>query len=680
MIEKKLQEKSSVELCGYSVPLCVTFFSITQRITEKSQRNAERISLLLLFFLLIISIQTIGQIKKITISDSVQYAYELEEIVLYGKRDFINPSMLAEINAEQIENKNVFTIADLLKTDPALNLTAGPKAETEIKIRGFPAQYVLVLVDGRPINPGYYGKVDLAMLPVDNIAKLNVIKGPSSVAYGVNNMGGVVDIITKNGFERPQTVFDISLGDYMFRNISLNHSRQVNDFNYWVSAFENYSDGFKMSDDFVPTSFEDGALRDNSFYHKIGGNLKLGYQTESMDLYSLSVGYNWAEKDVPTTIYSWDSPSYRKFPEWQRYSSALTGQWNIGPLMQLKSVIYLNAYQDRLIDYKTKKMQEDEINFNSDLESWTAGASLESKFSVFDVHQFHSGLNFKRDLMNKKVNLDQPWVTNLTYTGNVFIQDYFSPWEMSNITVGLNYLYFRVEEGLTKTKLSPMVSLSQNLFANFRIYASYANSVRVPILHQLYSETSGNPDLKPEEADKFEAGLEWYLLMNDEDRYLSLQFAYFYNDLKSMIYRASSSYRYQNIDEAKLNGIEAASVFNFNQYISLELSYCYLNSPDDSQEILEEMPHNKIRFALSVKTEFRTNLNYEFVFFDERTTYVLSKNLDSYSLHNVNISHQLLDFLKLRAELNNITDVYYEEELGYPSAGRMFFVGATLTF
>jgi len=282
--------------------------------------------------------------------------------------------------------------------------------------------------------------------------------------------------------------------------------------------------------------------------------------------------------------------------------------------MQLKSVIYLNAYQDRLIDYKTKKMQEDEINFNSDLESWTAGASLESKFSVFDVHQFHSGLNFKRDLMNKKVNLDQPWVTNLTYTGNVFIQDYFSPWEMSNITVGLNYLYFRVEEGLTKTKLSPMVSLSQNLFANFRIYASYANSVRVPILHQLYSETSGNPDLKPEEADKFEAGLEWYLLMNDEDRYLSLQFAYFYNDLKSMIYRASSSYRYQNIDEAKLNGIEAASVFNFNQYISLELSYCYLNSPDDSQEILEEMPHNKIRFALSVKTEFRTNLNYEFVF------------------------------------------------------------------
>jgi|GEM_PF-685499 len=680
MIEKKLQEKSSVELCGYSVPLCVTFFSVTHRTTEKSQRNVERISLLLLFFLLIISIQTSGQIKKITVADSTQYAYELEEIVLYGKRDFNSPSMLTEIDAKQIENRNAFTIADLLKTDPALNLTSGPKAETEIKIRGFPAQDVLVLVDGRPINPGYYGKVDLSMLPVDNIAKINVVKGPSSVAYGVNSMGGVVDIITKNGFEEPRTVFDISLGDYMFRNISLNHSRQVDDFNYWVSAFENYSNGFKLSDDFVPTSLEDGGLRNNSFYHKIGGNLKLGYQTESMDLYSLSVGYNWAKKDVPTTIYSWDNPTYRKFPEWQRFSSALSGQWNVGKLMQLKSTVYLDAYQDRLIDYKTKEMIDDEINFDSDLESWTAGASLESKFSLFEVHQIHSGASFKRDLMNKKANLNQPWVTNLTYTGNMFVQDYFKLWENTNITLGLSYLYFNVEEGQTKNQISPVISLSQSLFSGLRAYASYANAVRVPTLFQLYSETSGNPDLKPEEADKIETGIEWYLFMNDEDRYLSLQLAYFYNDLKNMIYRASSSYRFQNISDATLYGIEFRSGFNYNRYLSAELGYAYLDSPDSSQEILEVIPNNKIYFRLSISTDLRINLNYELNYFDERTTYVPTFILDSYIVHNINIGYQLFEFLKLRAELNNITDVYYEEELGYPSAGRMFIFAVTLTF
>jgi outer membrane cobalamin receptor len=669
---KKLREKNSVELCGYSVPLCVTFFSVTQK-------TRERIFLILIFFLLIISSQALGQITKISVADSTQYAYELEEIILYGDRDFVSPSMLIEITAEQIENKNAFTIADILKTDPALNLTSGPKAETEIKIRGFPAQDVLVLVDGRPINPGYYGKVDLSMLPVNNIAKLNVVKGPSSVAYGVNNMGGVVDIITKNGFEEPQTVFDLSLGNYQFRNLNLNHSHQIEKLNYWISAYENYSNGFKLSDNFEPTSLEDGGLRDNSFYHKIGGNLKLGYQTESMDLYSFSVGYNWAEKDVPTTIYSWDNPTYRKFPEWQRFSSALSGQWNIGSLMQLKSVVYLDAYQDRLIDYKTKEMNDDEINFDSDLESWTAGASLESKFSLFNVHQVHSGASFKKDLMNKKSDADQPWVTNLTYTGNLFLQDYFNLWENTNVTLGLSYLYFKVEEGQTKNKISPMISLSQNLFTNFRIYASYANAVRVPTLFQLYSETSGNPDLKPEDANKIETGIEWYLFMNDEDRYLSLQLAYFYNDLTDLIYRASSSYRFQNISEATLYGAEVQSVFNYNRYLSAELGYAYLNSPDSSTEILEEVPQNKIYFRLGIRTDLQINLNYELNYFDERTTYVPSKNLDSYILHSVNIGYQILEFLKLRAELNNITDVYYEEELGYPSAGRTFIAGLNLT-
>lgn len=638
------------------------------------------IPLYLYTFALIPAQLTEAQIKKITVTDSTQYAYELEEIILYGDRGFVSPSMLNEISSEQIENKNAFTIADLLKTEPGLNLTAGPKAETEIKIRGFPARDVLVLVDGRPINPGYYGKVDLSMLPVDNIAKINVVKGPSSVAYGVNNMGGVVDIITKNGFEEPRTVLDLSLGNYQFRNFNFNHSHQLENFNYWISAFENYSDGFKLSDNFEPTSLEDGGLRNNSSYHKIGGNLKLGYQTETLDLYSVSVGYNWAEKGVPTTIYSWDDPTYRKFPEWQRFSSALSGQWNIGSLMQLKSVVYLDAYHDRLIDYKTKEMNDNEINFDSNLESWTTGASLESKFSLFDFHQFHSGLNFKRDLMNKKSNTDKPWVTNLTYTGNLFVQDYFKLWENTNITLGLSYLYFNVEEGQTKNKISPMISLSQNLFTNFRIYTSYANAVRVPTLFQLYSETSGNPNLKPEEANKIETGIEWYLFINDEDRYLSLQLAWFYNDLKNLIYRASSSYRFQNISEATLYGAEVQSVFNYNSYLSAELGYAYLNSPDSSTEILEEVPQNKIYFRLGIRTDLQISLNYELNYFDERTTYVLSKNLDSYLLHNLNISYQLLEFLKLRAELNNITDVYYEEELGYPSAGRTFILGATLTF
>jgi outer membrane receptor protein involved in Fe transport len=461
--------------------------------------------------------------------------------------------------------------------------------------------------------------------------------------------------------------------------MSVNHSRQIEKFNYWISGYENYSKGFKLSDDFVPTSLEDGGLRNNSKYHKAGGNLKLGYETEGKDLYSFSFGYHWAKKDVPSTIFSWDSPYYRKFPEWNRYSASLSGQWNLGSL-ELKTILYADEYNDRLIDYLNKEMRSDQIIFDSYLESWTTGTSVEGKFVLFDAHQIHSGINIKRDLMNKQPDVNQVWESNLTYSGNLFVQDYFKPWENTEITAGLSFILFKGEDSQLKNKLSPMISLSHNLFSNLRAYLSYANSVRVPALHHLYSQTSGNPDLKPEEADKIETGLEWYYFFDSEYPNLSLQLAYFYNDLNNLIYRASSSYRYKNISDAQLQGVEVSSIFRYNQNLSAEISYCRLGSPGSTREIMEEVPANKFCFAISTKTDFNTSLNYELIYFDERTTYVEIKYLDSYMIHSANISQQVFKFLKLRFEASNITDEYYEEELGYPGFGRTFVVGLNLTF
>ncbi|MBM3325132.1 MAG: hypothetical protein FJY66_05640, partial [Calditrichaeota bacterium] len=172
--------------------------------------------------------------------------YVLEEVVVYGVSTMSSTSMTTEITAEEIRQRNAVTVADILRSDPGLEVTTGPKAETETKIRGFPARAVLILVDGRPINPGYYGKVDLSMLPLENIAKLQVVKGPASVAYGANTMGGVVNIVTKNGLETPRTTIASEFGDYEFRKLSINHSRRIGRFNYWLSGYENYARGYAL--------------------------------------------------------------------------------------------------------------------------------------------------------------------------------------------------------------------------------------------------------------------------------------------------------------------------------------------------------------------------------------------------------------------------------------------------
>jgi outer membrane cobalamin receptor len=612
--------------------------------------------------------------------DSSALVYTLEEVVIYGIRTLSGTSMITEITAEEIQKRNAVTVADILRSDPGLAVTAGPKAETETKIRGFPARDVLVLVDGRPINPGYYGKVDLSMLPLDNIAKIKIIKGPASVAYGANSMGGVINIVTKNGLEIPRTVVETEFGDYRFRKLSVNHSRQVGRFNYWLSGYENYSDGYALSEDFAATSLEDGDLRGNSFYHKTGVSSKFGFQPSPISLYALSLGYHWAKKDVPFTIYPFEAPKFRTFPEWQRLSSALSGNWHLTEDANLKAIIFADAQHDRFVDYTGREMRDDQINWDSKLENWTFGGSVDGRLNIGKNHRVQTGMNLKRDLMNKKSDVDEPWVSHTIYTGTVFSQDNYRPWKHTEITAGASYSVFGIEERNSSTqKFCPMASVRQGLPWKLQFRASYANAIRFPTLHHLYGESSGNPDLNAEQADKFEVGLERSFEFSSVHRYLSIEAAFFHNELTDLIYRTTRSYRFQNIGDATLQGLELRTRFELSRFVSGDMSYGFINPSESSDVLLEEVSPHRVRASLSGKTDFGMKILYELNAFDKRSTYMAARDLSAYEIHNLTISQKIAPFLKVYLKAYNFTDEYFEEELGYPGAGRQYFVGMTWT-
>jgi len=610
--------------------------------------------------------------------DSLFYIYTLETIVVYAEKK-LAPSSVVELKPDEITGRNAVTVADALRSESGLSVTTGAKAETATKIRGFNARDVLVMVDGRPINPGYYGKVDLSMLPVDNIAKIQVTKGPASVAYGANNMGGVINIVTRNGLETPNTVFESEFGDFNYRKININHSRQHGRFNYWLSAYDNHSDGFRLSDDFESTSLEDGGLRDNSYYHKTGVNGKIGFRPDETSLYSLSAGYHWAKKDVPATIYSWDSPYYRKFPEWLRLNSSLSGYWQVKPTLEFKGMVFFDAYNDRFISYQNREMQYDEIVFDSKLENWTVGGSFDGKIMPWPKHRVRTGIGFKRDLMNKKPDVNESWYSHYVLTGNAFAEDNYNIWGKTELTLGLSYNLFATDEDNSQSNnFCPMVGLNQKLPFMLELHASYANAIRFPTLHHLYSESSGNHYLLPEEADKFEVGLKRWFMFEKNSRYFSLELVFFRNELKNLIYRASKSYRYENIDEATLQGWEAELAWSFSTAVYGEISYGYIKPSESSEILLEEISKNKWHFQITAMTPFGTKFNCEYNYFDERTTYMTDFNLVAYELVNVNLSQELSGFLNVYIKINNLTDEYYQDELGYPAPGRQFIGGISL--
>lgn len=602
--------------------------------------------------------------------DTIVPVYQLQEAVIYGERSLNPTSMVTTLDRSEIRRHASLTVADLLRSDAGLEVTSGPKSETETRIRGFPARDVLVLVDGRPINPGYYGKVDLAMLPLDNIARVSVVKGPASVAYGPNGMGGVISVVTQNGLDKPHTSVEGMFGERDYRRLSLNHSGRARAVNYWLSLYEHRSAGFQLSRAFEPTSLEDGGVRRGSSYHRIGGDAKIGLQRSPAAQYALAAGYHWAEKDVPPTVYSWDSPTYRRFPFWARLYGSLSGSWQVAPPVELRAQVYGDAYHDRLQSYTGPEMSEVQREFDSRLENFTAGTWADARIEAGKRHGLHTGFSLKQDFVTKKSDIDQPWVLHRTTTAAGFLQDNFRLWRATEVTAGVSLNAFAADEGASlRGELCPMLSIRQPLHPSVTLRGSWASAIRFPTLHDLYSEDSGNSDLRPEEADKVELGCEATV------RKVKVEVALFDSELRNLIYRSARTERFSNIGTARLEGFEAQADFPIFRGLAGGASYAYLNPAVSSDELMEETPPHRWRFQVLGETRFHTSIRYEFGYFAERTTYLPTRALSAYHIHSLSIQQRLTGQFTLLAVVRNLWDADYQEELGYPATGRFASAG-----
>ena len=195
-------------------------------------------------------------------------------------------------------------------------------------------------------------------------------------------------------------------------------------------------------------------------------------------------------------------------------------------------------------------------------------------------------------------------------------------------------------------------------------------------MHQLYSESSGNENLNPEEADKLEIGLSRYFALNSFAQcQILLEAAYFNNSLKNLIYRAARTDRYENIEEATLRGYEFRAGIDFQHFLTANISYAHVNTDNTSPELMEELPEHQLSMSVTARTGFGSELHYSFSFFDERTTYLSHIMLADYHVHNLTFAQKLVKQLTLRLRISNLLDKDYQEELGYPAPGRQITAG-----
>lgn len=623
---------------------------------------------------------------------------------------------ISTVTAEQIKQQGAKSVADVLESMPGLDIQMGSKGQASLQLRGFGQENVKVLIDGVPALEAYFGSLDLDKIPVDAIARIEVIKGASSVLYGSNTMGGVINIITKKGGKEPVTNLSTSFGANNTRNYVANHGASINNFNYWLTYSYRTSDGFELSDDFDPensrtgvgTEFnEDGGTRNLSNYLDRTVNAKLGYEADANTQVYLSFDYHNNEKGCPT-----EYNRYWAFSSWEQWHLNLVGEHDISDTVTMKARLYYVDHEDLLedvswdSDHSTKKKWFEESTYDD----YSVGGELQAYMDLGKWSQLKLGVNWLRDNHKQQDYLDnecygvvkgwdtpglQPEEEYEADTYSFAVENEILAVEKLSVIVGFSYDFKEPQIAYDQPvpdrmdAFNPQIGLVYDVSDTMAMHASVGKKTRFPQLIEMYSEMAGgNPDLNPQETIAYEVGLTQKVTSS-----MDVTLALFYNDITDRITSTTvdDDKYYQNIGESTFKGIEITGKYTAPCDATIEMNYTWLDAEDkeDSDSPTrdsEYTPKHKINLDLGYRFDFGLSTYVQASYTADQIEYDDDDNkveLDNFLLFNAKLIQELNLCPKLMTELflevKNLTDKDYDEGSG-PMPGRSFLAGVSLTF
>ena len=167
--------------------------------------------------------------------------------------DKIGGNSVTVITSEEIQAKQLNSVADLLRGIPGIDLVSngGPGTATTVFTRGADSKNTLILIDGIMLNDvsGPNRGADLGNLNVDNVQQIEVIRGAMSVMYGSNATAGVINIITQKGKKAPSASVKFEAGSYGTWKTGANASGATEKVNFALSASKTEIDGYSIAND-----------------------------------------------------------------------------------------------------------------------------------------------------------------------------------------------------------------------------------------------------------------------------------------------------------------------------------------------------------------------------------------------------------------------------------------------
>ena len=570
-------------------------------------------------------------------------------------------SSVTVLSADDLARTQTRTVADALRQVPgvAVTRTGGPGQSSFVRLRGTPPGFTQVMVDGMKINdPAGIGTLyDFGNFNVDNVERIEILRGPQSTLYGSDAMAGVINIITRKGEGAPSSYVDVEGGSYETWRIGAGSSGEIDRFNYSVSVSHFDTDGIPATDAF---SERDG-YRNQTF------STRLGYQLT--DDASVSLFARYIDSDID---YDSVDASFMPSPEGKIEKEELFVRGET-------EVLLLDGLWEQKVGIGHSRLRRDFLespglpdqSFDGDVTQ----ADWQHNLYWSELHTFTLGADWER---NEAKTTDNP--AEDMHTLGFFAQDRISVGERWFTTLGVR-LDDNNEFGSETTYRAASAYHVQEWGSKLK--ASYGTGFKAPSLFELFAESPfvvGNPNLDAQTSRGWDVGVEQEIV----GELLSAGVTYFeikFDDLIEWTPGADemSPGTYRNVDSAKTQGVEAFLASRWADYLSARVDYTHLDGDKTTGAFALQRPSDRFvgRVTVYPLAPLSVTLLGEYVGARDDVGDV---RLDAYTLVHLAAAYELSDRWTVYGRVENLFDESYEEAAGYNTPGVAGYGGVRATF
>jgi vitamin B12 transporter len=598
----------------------------------------------------------------------------LPEMIIIGTRIpaamETTPNSVTVITAEQIAQSQQHLVTDVLRDVPGVEVarTGQPGTVDSVFLRGANSDQTLVLVDGIRVNSPFNNGFDFSQLAVDNVERIEILRGPQSTLYGSEASGGVINIITKHGGGTN------ALSGWV--------QSEYGSFNTSISSAGFSASKGRLSvggDGSYARSDNDRINSDYEQYH-LDGHARYDF-SDRFSATLLATYFN-NNDGTPGDIYT-DDPTARlkteNFLAGLTLNADPTDWWNVK--LKLSHSRETGDY-----DQPANSNNGDEGIFSTTI-AQRNHVDFQNVFTLSEQHTILVGGTFEdaSGSLSSQDTLYGPTTlaTKTIDTRSAYAQYDLNPIERVTLTAG-----GRVDDSSTfgahGTYRFGARATAPGTETILR--ATLGTGFRAPSISDLYYPYFSNPNLKPEESTGWDAGLEQPLLQNK----LRFGATFFHNYFDNLIqYVGNPFFAPENVARARTYGVETFATWAVLTNLTVRAGYTWLQAEnlDTGAELLHRPEHSgSLNLDWKICPQLDADANALFTgrradsYFNSATFTTTPVSDSSYVKLDLALRWQVKKHLEVFARAENLLDEHYQEAYGYPALGRGFYGGLRAQF